>query len=168
MDWVNPEYKQSGDVAIPKSWLFLRYFDALNVLFRVENTLRLFVYCVLKAEFGAKWTDHAVSGDDSTEGSIGSVAKKRRAQAQSCGYLGSFPTCPVMYLTSGELSRLITSEACWKHFGRHFAASRDVVKYKFLEINSVRNTLAHFRTLQDDDVVAAKQGARHLLSLIEN
>ncbi len=167
MQWLDPEFRESGDVAIPRNWLLLHYFDALNVLFRFENTLRLFVYCVLKAEFGSRWTDQTLSGDDSAEGTIASVAKRRIAQAQSCGYVGSFPTCPVMYLTSGELSRVITSDGCWKHFSRHFAASRDVAKYKFLEINSVRNTLAHFRTLQFDDVLTVKQGARHLLGLIE-
>lgn len=167
MDWNSATKTSDNTINVPKRWLFLHYYEALSILFRVENALRIFVYVCLKNVYKDKWLDITLTSDDSNEGSINTIAKKRMAQASNYGYLGYTSTCPIMYLTSGELIRLITSESYWKHFKDYFIASQQTVKHKLDEIGIVRNTLAHFRPLKEDDIELVKQNANHVLGKIE-
>ncbi len=48
MKWEDAEKNKDGSVKLPDNWLFLHYYEALTVLFRIENSLRTFVYVVLK------------------------------------------------------------------------------------------------------------------------
>jgi hypothetical protein len=157
-----------GDaIQIPDNWLFSHYYEALNALFRIENTLRVFVYVVLKNEFKEKWLGINIVSDDAAESTIGKIAKQRMNQTKRFGYLGYLIPCPLMYMTSGELIRLITSDSYWKHFSAYFLGSKEIIKNKLDEISSVRNALAHFRPIREDDVDLVKQNARHVLSKIE-
>lgn len=51
----NYEYPKPGDPAYTRPQPWKAYTDALHILFRIEATLRVFVYAVLKAEFRDKW-----------------------------------------------------------------------------------------------------------------
>jgi hypothetical protein len=84
------------------------------------------------------------------------------------GYLGQPIEAPIMHLTSGELVRLITSDAYWPLFKDFFRASKQVVTLKLQEIGDIRNALAHFRPLTQDDVEAVKQNAKQVLSSAED
>jgi hypothetical protein len=88
-------------------------------------------------------------------------------QSQSFGYLGHAITCPIMHLTSGEMSRMITSDAYWKLFKPYFFGSREIMKTKLEEIGSIRNSLAHFRPIKPDDVDVIKQNSKHVLAGVE-
>ena len=166
MDW---KHATEGEEAtnIPSSWLFLHYYGALNVLFRIENALRMLVYVVLKNAKRDKWLDISLSSDDATETTISALAKKRITQHQTFGYLGYPIDAPIMHLTSGELVRLITSDAFWPSFKDFFLASRQVVTLKLQEIGDIRNALAHFRPITQDDVEAVKQNSKQVLSSVE-
>ena len=166
MEWKQATSSDEGAITIPARWIFLQYYEAFNLLFRVENALRVFVYIVLKNELKEKWQDAQVMGDDE-EGTIASLAKKRMAQAQSFGYLGYGIACPIMHLNSGELARLIVSDAYWKLFKPYFLGSKEIIKNKLDEIGSVRNSLAHFRPIRSDDVDVIKQNSKHILLGIE-
>lgn len=166
MEWKQPVRAEDGSVKIPESWIFLRYYEALNVLFRIENALRVFVYIVLKNELKDNWVDAHVRGDDE-ESTVGALAKKRMGQAKTFGYLGHAIACPVMHLNSGELTRLIVSDAYWTLFKPYFLGSKEIIKNKLDEIGSIRNSLAHFRPIQSDDVDVIKQNSRHVLLGIE-
>jgi hypothetical protein len=166
MEWKQPVCAKDGSVKIPECWIFLRYYEALNALFRIENALRVFVYIVLKNELKDKWLDAHVRGDDE-ESTVGALARKRMGQAQTFGYLGHAIACPVMHLNSGELTRLIVSDAYWTLFKPHFLGSKEIIKNKLDEIGSIRNSLAHFRPIQSDDVDVIKQNSRHVLLGIE-
>ena len=103
MKWVPATTLQhASQFSIPDRWLAIHYYEALNILFRTENALRLLVYVVLKNEHREKWVNLSMLGDEG-DSSISSVAKKRRSQAQTCGYLGYPVTSPLLYLTTGEL-----------------------------------------------------------------
>ena len=82
----------------------------MNILFRLENALRVFVYVVLKTEFGGKWADITIGSDDG-DNTIAAIAKKRRSQAGTFGYLGYPVSSPLLYLNTGELTRIITSDS---------------------------------------------------------
>ncbi|MDQ6799260.1 MAG: hypothetical protein M3041_00320 [Acidobacteriota bacterium] len=56
MKWTDAEVLNDDVVKIPPNWLFLHYYEALTILFRVENALRMFVYTVLKDEHKGKWS----------------------------------------------------------------------------------------------------------------
>lgn len=73
-----------------------------------------------------------------------------------------------MHLTSGELVRLLTSDTYWPLFKEFFRASKQVVTLKLQEIGDIRNALAHFRPLTQDDVEAVKQNAKQVLSSAED
>ena len=164
------EWKQAssieGGYKIPSEWVYLRYYEVFNVLFRIENAIRVFVYVVLKDELRDKWADAQVSADDE-DGTIASLSKKRMRQARSFGYLGHNIACPIMYLNSGELTRLIVSEAYWKLFKPYFLGSKEIIKSKLDEIQTIRNSIAHFRPIRSDDVNVIKQNSKHVLIGIE-
>lgn len=145
----------------------IEYFEALNILFRVENSLRMFVYIILKNEFNEKWRNLSVTSDDDETSTIGAIAKKRLTQDKNYAYLGFVITSPLLHLTSGELIRIITSDSYWKHFKQYFPGSREIIKNKLDEIGNVRNSLAHFRPLKKGDIELVKQNSIHTLSIIE-
>jgi hypothetical protein len=155
MDWKRGE-SAALDAAIPSTWLFPHYYEALNALFRIENALRMLVYVVLKNDKRDKWIDICLTSDESGDTTIGALAKRRIAQHQT-----------MMHLTSGELVRLLTSDAHWPLFKEYFRAARQVVTLKLQEIGDVRNSLAHFRPLTQDDVEAVRQNAKQVLSSVE-
>ena len=166
MEWKQASQKDDSTI-IPDSWIFIHYYEALNTLFRLENSLRVFVYIVLKNNFFDKWCHIQITSDDVEEATIETIAKKRRNQAQDFGYLGYNVNCPMMYLTSGELIRIITSDTYWKYFKSYFPASKQIVEHKLDEIGVIRNSLAHFRPLKSDDVEVIKNNAKHALSGVD-
>lgn len=167
MDWRDVKFLEENAVKVPERWLFIHYYEALTILFRIENALRVFVYVILKRYFQDKWQDQSVASDDAGTGTIASLAKQRMNQARTFGYLGLPATCPIMYLTGGELIRFITTDAYWKYFKYAFAASKDTVKNKLEEIGTIRNSLAHFRAIKKDDVEVIKHNAKHIMKKIE-
>lgn len=163
MDWKSPEITKDGTIKVPERWLHLYYYEALNILFRFENALRLFVYVVLKDRIGKDW-DLASLGEN---GTIRTETRKRIAQAREHGYLGYEVSSPMLYLNSGELTQIISSDAYWKHFAPYFRATKSVVLTKLQEIGTVRNSLAHFRPIKQDDIDLIKQNSKHLLIEVE-
>ena len=103
MEWERATEKKDGSYYVPTTWVYSRYYEAFNLLFRIENALRVFAYVVLKNEYGGKWVDLSVTSDEAGEGSIGSIARRRISQASAFGYLGYSIPCPLMYLTGGVL-----------------------------------------------------------------
>jgi hypothetical protein len=171
MEWKKAIEKSSdykgATYEVPNRWLYVHYYEALNILFRVENALRVFVYTILKNNYLDKWADTKIETAEEQETTISAVAKKRIKQAQDFGYLGYEISSPLMHLNSGELVRLITSETYWKHFAKHFKGRKEIIKNKLDEIGSIRNALAHFRPIKEDDVEIIKQNAKHALVAVE-
>ncbi len=168
MEWEKATKKEERNFEIPETWLFLHYYEVLTILFRVENALRVFVYSVLKNTLKEKWIDLSITSDESQPGTIGAIAKRRISQAEDFGYLGYFVTCPIMYLTTGELIRLIFHENYWKYFSSYFPGKKEIMENKLLEISNVRNSIAHFRPIEPGDVELIKQNAVHVLDQIES
>src|SRR5207237_9077479 len=99
--WRQPESGKDNFIRIPGNWLFLHYYEALTVLFRIENALRMFVYVILKNEHKSKWLELSIASDDGNQSSISAIAKKRVAQGETYGYLGYPMSSPLMHLTTG-------------------------------------------------------------------
>jgi hypothetical protein len=155
-------------IEIPTEWLLPHYYEAVNVLFRFENTLRVFAYIILKKNLGMKWADISIDSEDNTQSTLKAIAKKRQSQDSNFGYLGYTFSSPMLYLTSGELFKMITHDSYWKYFKNWFLGSKEIIKNKFEEIINVRNAFAHFRPLKQDDVEVVKQNILHLMNKIEN
>jgi hypothetical protein len=169
MDWKEAA-TQDVDVntyKIPEQWVYIHYYEAFNLLFRIENALRIFVYLVLKNQHKEKWTELQISNEEAKPETINSVARKRMAQSKSFGYIGHEITCPIMHLTSGELTNLICSDAYWKYFNSYFLGKKDIIKNKLEEIGTIRNSLAHFRPIKADDVAVLKQNSKQVLLGVE-
>jgi len=167
MDWKSAAKKAESLYQVPERWLHIHYYEALNILFRVENSLRVFVYVILKNNLYDEWFKAIIPGPEGSTGTIESIAKKRMSQAKTFGYLGYEVTCPIMHLSSGELINIIISEAYWKHFSPYFKASKEIITNKLEEIGAIRNSIAHFRPIKTDDVEVIKQNAKHALMAIE-
>lgn len=167
MEWKPAIESKEGLFNIPKRWLQIHYYEAMNILFRFENSLRVFVYAILKNEFKDNWRDcsFSISGGDAN--SIKGIASKRISQAESFGYLGFDIKAPLMHLTSGELVELIMAEAYWPKFKDCFRGKKDIIKNKLLEIETIRNSLAHFRPIKPEDIELVKQNSRHTLLGVE-
>jgi hypothetical protein len=167
MEWKIATTDAQGLTKIPKRWLHIHYYEALNILFRFENSLRIFVYAVLKNEFKDRWQDCSFSVSGADPQSIKNAAARRISQAETFGYLGFDIRAPLMHLTSGELIELLTSDAYWPKFRAHFRGNKEIIKNKLLEIGSIRNSLAHFRPIRADDIELVKQNSRHTLLGVE-
>lgn len=83
MEWKKAIVKDNNLIDIPERWLHLYYYEALNVLFRFENSLRVFVYTVLKDHLKDKWQEASVSG-----GCIKSETKKELNKVKIMDILG--------------------------------------------------------------------------------
>jgi hypothetical protein len=167
MDWAKASKDQNGKLDVPGTWLFTHYYDALTVLFRVENALRLFVYVVLKERYGPQWADIEISSDEQAKTTIAALARRRVEQRRTFGYLTHPIESPLMHLTSGELVGLITHDSYWPTFKDYFPAARSVVTLKLQEIGTVRNALAHFRPVSASDVEVVKLNANQMLADVE-
>jgi hypothetical protein len=167
MDWKTAATKDDGAISIPGRWLHLHYYEALNILFRMENSLRVFVYVVLKNRFKQKWPETALQTADDEQSTIAATAAKRVAQAKGFGYLGYEISSPLMYLNSGELTRIITSETYWELFRPFFRGKKEIIKIKLDEIGTIRNALAHFRPIKYDDIELIKTNVKHAFVGIE-
>lgn len=167
MEWKSATQNDQGLLKVPKRWLHIHYYEALNILFRFENSLRVFVYAILKNEYSCKWVD-CNFGSEGNANAIKAIASRRINQADSFGYLGFDIKAPLMHLTSGELVELITSEAYWPHFKPYFKGNKEIIKNKLLEIGTIRNSLAHFRPMRPDDIEVIKQNSKHTLIGVEN
>lgn len=167
MDWRDSTKTDEGLIKVPKRWLHIHYYEALNILFRFENSLRVFVYSVLKNEFLDEWKNCSFSMAEGEQKTIKGVSSQRIKQSESFGYLGFDITSPLMHLTSGELVELIVSEAYWPKFKSHFRGNKDIIKNKLLEIGNIRNSLAHFRPIKAEDIGLVKQNSRHTLIGVE-
>jgi len=167
MLWEKAAKAPDGKLDVPSSWLYPHYYEALTVLFRVENALRLFVYLVLKEQFGPKWKDLEISSDEEAKTSIGALARRRIEQGKMFGYLSYPIQSSLMHLTSGELVRLIIHDSYWPVFKEYFFAAKSVVTLKLQEIGTIRNGLAHFRPLSPNDVEVVKLNANQMLSEVE-
>ena len=167
MEWKESKHIKDNDYNLPGDWLKIEYFEALNLLFRIENSLRIFVYVILKNQFKEKWKDLSITSDDAETSTIGAIAKKRLSQDKNYAYLGYVINSPLLHLTSGELIRLITSDSYWKYFKGYFLGSREIIKNKLDEIGNVRNSLAHFRPIKKGDIDLVKQNSIHTLSEVE-
>lgn len=166
MEWKSAQQEKEQRFVVPQRWLHIHYYDALNVLFRFENSLRVFVFAVMKNEHFDAWctVTFDTGGQQKT---IAHLASKRISQADNFGYLGYEVKCPIMFLTSGELVELIISDAYWPLFRSHFRGNKEIIKNKLLEIGDIRNSLAHFRPIKEDDVELIKQNSRHSLLGVE-
>ena len=58
MQWQSANKKDDGTLIIPRRWLHLHYYEALNILFRMENSLRVFVYVILKNSLLEEWKNN--------------------------------------------------------------------------------------------------------------
>jgi hypothetical protein len=167
MNWKEASEKQDNDYFIPKNWLYIYYYEALNILFRIENILRIFVYIIIKNKYGEKWTECAIEENGKTIGTIDSIAKRRLSQETSMGYISYVIKCPIMQLTAGELVNLLLSDANWAEFKDFFRGSKEIVKSKLLEIIEVRNAFAHFRPIKREDVQLIKFNINQQFTKIE-
>lgn len=167
MEWKSAVKNDQGLIKVPKRWLHIHYYESLNILFRFENSLRVFVYAIMKNEYSSKWVDcnFSMSGGDAA--AIKNIVARRISQADSFGYLGFDIKAPLMHLTSGELVELITSDSYWPKFKPHFKGNKEIIKNKLLEIGTIRNSLAHFRPMRSEDIEVVKQNSRHTLLGVE-
>lgn len=108
-----------------------------------------------------------MTSDDEQESSIGAIAKRRFKQDDNFAYLGySIPTT-LLYLTSGELIRVITDDNYWKYFNNYFPTTKEIIRTKLDEISNIRNALAHFRPIKKSDVDLLKTNAIHTLTNVQ-
>ncbi|MDQ6531167.1 Swt1 family HEPN domain-containing protein [Flavobacterium sp. LHD-85] len=167
MNWKSPSHIEENKYELPGNWLKIEYFEALNILFRFENSLRVFVYIILKNELKEKWCELSITSDDEEKSTINAIAKRRISQDKNYAYLGYVLNSQLLHLTSGELIRIITSDNYWKFFKNYFLGTKEIIKNKLDEIGNVRNAVAHFRPIKKGDIELIKQNSNHTLSQIE-
>lgn len=164
MSWSKAEYDENA-YTIPDNWLLIHYYEAFSLLFRIENAMRVFVYVILKNSHQEKWIECTTQNDDQFK-ELRAIYNHRKKISEDFGYIGVKSSSPMMYLSFGELYTLILSERYWPLFKHYFQAKKDVVKYKFDEINTIRNSLAHFRPINENDVSLIINNSQHTLPIV--
>lgn len=162
MKWTKPD-----KLELPQGWLLPHYYEAFNALFRIENTLRFLVYVVLKESKKQDWLNSNVVKDDTGNGTIASVSRNRADQQSALGHIAFPISCPLLHLTGGELIKLALSDADWPIFKEYFNAKKQLIQSKLDELTAVRNALAHFRPINEQDVELVKLNAQHILTRAE-
>lgn len=74
---------------------------------------------------------------------------------------------PLLYLTLSELVSIILLDINWTHFSKYFPTTKDIIKFKFDEIIAIRNSLSHFRPINNDDTDNIKLLTKQLTPIIE-
>ncbi|MCA1807041.1 MAG: hypothetical protein LC687_04220 [Actinobacteria bacterium] len=152
---------------LPAGTLQPHYYQLLNMLLRVEVSLKIFFHLVLAMNMGATWAD--TTNVDTEEGSartVSKIAKQRQAQAQIFEYISRSFAVPILALTLGELCRGMC-DTYWKLFARHFPASQEVTKHRLGELVALRNSLFHFRAVSVTDVVRVEMLCADLFGRID-
>lgn len=167
VDWNQAKEERTNVYEIPARWVGIDHYEALNIMFRVENALRIFVYCILKREYGSRWQGLEISTAEISKIAISKLVSRRLEQQEDFKYLTAPVACPMMYLNSGELIHLIFSDSYWSKFARYMRGRKEVLKIKLDEIGLIRNALAHFRPITSDNVAVLKQNAKHVFGGIE-
>lgn len=145
---------------IPWHCVPVYYFDAFNLLYHFENSLRLFIYSILKSELRENWFNTKIREDKDL--TILNTYKHRKKELENYGHIGRLPKVPLLYLTLDELVSIMLSESLRRLFKPHFPASLEkVYKTKLWELIILRNTLVHFRQF-------TKQDFKRLLSNLED
>jgi hypothetical protein len=152
-EWERCKRISAYDWSVPLGTVPLLYFDVYNALFMFENYLRLFVYVALKARHGREWLYRPLgSGPERTgQDTIDSVTKRRIASLRSHSYLGEMSRIPMMYLDFDELAGLVQDERNRDVFQPILHGAVEAFASKLNEMRVIRNNLAHFRKVTDDD-----------------
>ncbi len=133
--------------SIPDDYLPTRYYDVYNMVFRLENAMRMMVFAVLKATHGSKWGDVVIRKEKGT--TLAGLCESRCKDAYDYGHIGRTSHIPLVYLTFGDL---LTIMKCERAFKELFSADPErVIVPKLREVEQVRNNLAHFREVTTED-----------------
>jgi hypothetical protein len=132
---------------IPDDYLPTRYYDVYNMVFRLENALRMVVFAVLKTTRGSNWDDVVVRKAKGT--TLADLHKNRLRDASLYGNIGMPTRIPMVYFTFGDLLTIVECEGAFKSL---FSADPErVIVPKLREVEQVRNNLAHFREVTTRD-----------------
>ena len=108
MDWKNAKHIEQNEYDIPANWLHIHYFNAYNILFRIENALRLLVYIVLKTHYHDKWAEKKIVQKNNSNVSINKLSEKIIDRSKGFDYLRFAQSNPLFYLTFENLYKIIT------------------------------------------------------------
>lgn len=118
------------------------YYDTFEILFKFENWLRIFVYVILKLNYGSAWINTKINEKDT----ISTIFKRRLYEMRTMGHIGRVTNNPMLHLTLDDLMHIISNDTNKKFFNPYLPASIErVYKPKLLEIIQIRNNLVHFR-----------------------
>jgi hypothetical protein len=132
----------------------LRGFE---ILFSIENSLRELIIEELSHVAGPQWLKTRLPGD---------VLQKFREGVQferKVKWVQLVPHHPVYYIDFPDLRKIIMRGDNWKDAFRTLFQSQEVLEGTLLEIELIRNKVAHNRKLSDGDL-AIVEGARTKLS----
>jgi len=55
MNWGEGGVLEKGVYHLPEQWIGIEYYEMTNLLYRIENSLRVFLYTVLKITLKQDW-----------------------------------------------------------------------------------------------------------------
>ncbi|WP_422751221.1 hypothetical protein [Micromonospora sp. WMMD1219] len=115
--------------------------EAYRAIYRIENWLRRITLAAYMNKYGTAWPSHI---DPQLRGAL-------RGRVQANGgriYLNAESDDNLIWLTMHkELRRLLLDEEIWPFVQRILSLPKDALGSKLLELNEIRNMLAHNRAL---------------------
>ncbi len=135
----------------------LLYFDVYNLLFKLENALRMVVFVALKSSKGKDWLNAPIPTRDPKppdreeatarvpEPTIRMVANQRMQGLRAYSYLGERTSIPMMYLDFEQLVAILSDERNRASFNSILDGNVLTFANKLEEVRVIRNNLAHFR-----------------------
>jgi hypothetical protein len=132
--------------------------NAYIILFNLENQFRQFISLNLSSKYGPDWWNKCIS-----EG-IRKKVDQMRKDEQGLGWQVSSTTDVTDYLLFEHLEKIITTN--WNEVFESFFKNQQRVIHRLRELESIRNSIAHARTLSMDGMKRLEQYSQDLFNMI--
>ncbi len=136
-----------------------RQLEAYCGLFRIEVFLRELVIDEL-SRLGPQWRRQCIP-PDVRESMRNGIASEKSAPMQRVRLLD-----PIYYTDFPDLKKIIVKGDNWETIFRHVFPNKDIIAAKLLELEPIRNAVAHSRSISQDELELVKVAETYMLAIV--
>lgn len=134
---------------------------ARTTLEKLERALRRFIEAKLSA-LTSNWWLERVPPD------VRRRAEDRQHREETLWpWLSPTAAATVEFLDFSDYKKIITTESNWDEVFREDLVNREIIAAKFMELEPIRNTVAHHRDLSAEQLEVLRIHAKHIMALIK-
>jgi hypothetical protein len=131
--------------------------SAYKILFTLENRIREFI-SELSSKYGPGWWNNCISDG------IKKKVNQMRSDEQSLGWQVTSINDITEYLLFDHLGKIISMN--WKDVFEPFFKDQQKITHRLVELEAIRNSIAHTRTLSIDGMTRLELYSQDLFNMI--